>query len=285
MVATFNMLPWTVLYLVISLNRHILAMGKQMEEPICTSRFDYEYKMLHKIVMLETEQNKMKELMEDTNNIQDKLKEDSLRRHATVERVENRLKQIEVERSFDGIGNTYIRWGRTECPKNGTEMVYKGYAAGGHYSKKGAASNYLCFPEEPVWGIYEDSEQVAGTVYGAEYELHGRNMDKFFGRTMLNHDVPCSVCRTKRPSVLFVPGRNICFDGWTLEYSGYLTSGHDSHHASTRYVCLDVNPEIIAGGVSDADGKLFYFVEARCGSLKCPPYVNGRELTCAVCSK
>ncbi|XP_045169161.2 uncharacterized protein LOC123531922 [Mercenaria mercenaria] len=284
MVAMFNIVPWTLLYLFISLNRHVFAMEKQLEEPMCTSRFDYEYKMLHKMVLVETEQNKIKELIGEINISQNKLKEESLRSQATLEQIENKLKQIEVKTSFDGTGNTYIRWGRTECPGNGTEMVYKGYAAGGLYSNKGAASNYLCLPEEPVWGVYEDSEQTSGTVYGAEYELYDRNMDRFFGKTMLNHDVPCCICRTKRPSVLFIPGRNICYDGWTLEYSGYLTSGHDSHHA-TEFVCLDINPEIISGGFSDTNGKLFYFVEARCGSLKCPPYVNGRELTCAVCSK
>ncbi|XP_053374035.1 uncharacterized protein LOC123532550 [Mercenaria mercenaria] len=274
MVVIFNMIPWTVLYLFISFNRRVIAMDKQMEEPVCTSRFDYEYKMLHKMVMLEIEQNKLKELMAEMNKLPNILTEESLQNRATVGRVEKRLKEIDAKKSFSGTGNTYVRWGRTECPGNGTEMVYKGYAA----------SNYLCLPEEPVWGVYEDSEQTAGTVYGAEYELYSRNMDKFFGKALANNDVPCCVCRTKRPSVLFIPGRNICYDGWTLEYSGYLTSGHDSHHA-TEFVCLDVNPEIIAGGVSDVDGKLFYFVEARCGSLRCPPYVNGRELTCAVCSK
>ncbi|XP_045169997.2 uncharacterized protein LOC123532599 [Mercenaria mercenaria] len=284
MSATFNMISWTVLHLFISFNRSVITMDKQMEEPVCTSRFDYEYKMLHKMVMLEIEQNKIKDLMAEMNKLPNILKEESLQNRATVDRVEKRLKEIDAKKSFGGTGNTYVRWGRTECPGNGTEMVYKGYAGGGRYNKQGAASNYLCLPEEPVWGVYEDSEQTAGTVYGAEYELYNRNMDKFFGKALLNKDVPCCVCRTKRPSVIMLPGRNICYDGWTLEYSGYLTSGHETHHA-TEFVCLDGDPEFLSGGASDADGKLFYFVEARCGSLRCPPYVNGRELTCAVCSK
>ncbi|XP_045170022.1 uncharacterized protein LOC123532616 [Mercenaria mercenaria] len=284
MVATFNMIPWTVLYLFISFNLRVIAVDKQMEEPVCTSRFDYEYKMLHKMVELETEQNKIKELMAELNKLPNILKEESLQTQAIVDRVEKRLKEIDAKKSFGVAGNTYVRWGRTECPGNGTDMVYKGYAGGGRYDKKGSASTYLCLPEEPVWGVYEDSEQVAGTVYGAEYELYNRNMDKFFGKTLLDNDVPCCVCRTKRPSVIMLPGRNICYDGWILEYSGYLTSGHDTHHA-TEFVCLDGEPEIIGGGASDVNGKLFYFVEARCGSLRCPPYVNGRELTCAVCSK
>ncbi|XP_053374037.1 uncharacterized protein LOC123530928 [Mercenaria mercenaria] len=260
-------------------------MVKQMEEPVCTSRSDYEYKMLHKMVMLEIEHNKIKEFTEEVIKLTNILKEESLHTRAIVDRVKKRIKEKDATKSYSGAGNTYVRWGRTECPGNGTEMVYKGYAGGGHYDKRGAASNYLCLPEEPVWGVYEDSEQVSGTVYGAEYELKERHMDKFFGKTLLAKDVPCCVCRTNRPSVITLPGRNICNDGWTLEYSGYLTSGHENDQATTEFVCLDGEPGFIGGGPSNANGKLFYFVEARCGSLRCPPYVNGRELTCAVCSK
>ena len=33
------------------------------------------------------------------------------------------------------------------------------------------------------------------------------------------------------------------------------------------------------------NGALLYLVEGVCGTLPCLPYVNGRELTCAVCTK
>ena len=36
---------------------------------------------------------------------------------------------------------------------------------------------------------------------------------------------------------------------------------------------------------ANSDGLLFQFVEARCGSLPCPPYGNDKELSCAVCTK
>ncbi|XP_045169994.2 uncharacterized protein LOC123532596 [Mercenaria mercenaria] len=90
--------------------------------------------------------------MAEMNKLPNILKEESLQNRATVDRVEKRLKEIDAKRSFGGTGNTYVRWGRTQCPGNGTEMVYKGYAGGGRYNKQGAASNYLCLPEEPVWG-------------------------------------------------------------------------------------------------------------------------------------
>lgn len=266
-------------------------------EPICTSRFDYDHKMLQKMLMLEMEQNKIKLKMEEqtktielqSNYIEDQrklidnldltLKEEK----SDVERKLNKLHDISFE---DRSGATYIRWGRTTCPGNMTELVYKGYSGGSHYTYSGGASTYLCLPEDPLWNVYEDATQASGTVWGAEYELgvHGRNMNNFFGKAVAERDVPCSVCRTKRNSVVMIPARNRCHDGWTLEYQGYLTGGHDSHHAS-EYVCLDGDPETVAGSEANKDGKLFYFIEARCGILPCPPYVNGRELTCAVCSK
>ncbi|XP_045169730.2 uncharacterized protein LOC123532371 [Mercenaria mercenaria] len=254
------------------------------EEPMCTSRFDYEHKLLHKMIMLEIEQNKVKDRTEELSKVLQEQKEDGIQERSTLDNIVRRLTKMEKIRSSDGTGNTYVRWGRTQCPENGTELVYRGYAAGSHYNDQGASSNYLCLPEEPLWDVYEDSEQAAGTVWGAEYELHSRNMDNFFRKKVLDQDVPCAVCRTMRTGVLMIPGRNKCFDGWTLEYGGYLSSGHVHHHAS-EFVCLDRDPEVFDGGASNENGKLFYFVEARCGSLRCPPYVNGRELTCAVCSK
>jgi hypothetical protein len=48
---------------------------------------------------------------------------------------------------------------------------------------------------------------------------------------------------------------------------------------------MDENPQLVQGGKNNKNGYLFYPVEARCGSLKCPPYKNGEEFTCVVCSK
>lgn len=62
-------------------------------------------------------------------------------------------------------------------------------------------------------------------------------------------------------------------------------AGYYNHDAGTTYICVDSHPDALHGGATNKDGKLFYMVEAACGSLKCPPYVAGRELVCAVCSK
>lgn len=86
-------------------------------------------------------------------------------------------------------------------------------------------------------------------------------------------------------SSIGVLARKTCYKGWTLEYYGYLMAGYYGHPAGTTYTCVDSRPDTLHGGSKNKDGKLFYLVEATCGSMKCPPYVKGRELVCAVCSK
>ena len=51
---------------------------------------------------------------------------------------------------LSGEGAVYTRWGRTVCPNTtGTELVYKGLAAGTSYHQSGGGANYLCTTEEP----------------------------------------------------------------------------------------------------------------------------------------
>lgn len=78
--------------------------------------------------------------------------------------------------------------------------------------------------------------------------------------------------------------RKSCDEGWKLEYHGYLMAGYYKHNAGTTYKCVDKDPESLQGGHTNSNGYLFLYVEGRCGSLKCPPYVEGREIVCAVCS-
>lgn len=77
--------------------------------------------------------------------------------------------------------------------------------------------------------------------------------------------------------------RKTCYKGWNLEYHGYLMAGYYGHSAGSVYTCVDNHPDTLHGGKADKNGYLFHQVEARSGSLKCPPYVEGRELVCAVC--
>ena len=194
------------------------------------------------------------------------------------------LKNDKPERE---LASTYVHWGRNNCSANGSELVYSGYAAGSDYQDSGAAANYICLSPDPLWGYYNDADNARAKVMGVEYELDGAipDMMAFFHKNIHEEDAPCSVCRSPRPTVIMIPGRNQCYKGWTLEYKGYLVAGYYGRTSASEYVCLDDYPETIPGGHANQDGKLFYMVEGRCGSLLCPPYVEGRELTCVVCSK
>lgn len=113
-------------------------------------------------------------------------------------------------------------------------------------------------------------------MYGSEYdstEFGHHNGD----------DLPCSVCRsTVQSSVLIIPGKSSCYGDWSMQYHGYLVAGYYNASAATQYICLDEHPEALFAGQRDENGKMFYPVKAVCGSLACPPYEDGKFLTCVV---
>ena len=176
----------------------------------------------------------------------------------------------------------YTRWGRTTCPTtSGTQLVYVGTAAGSWYSHNGGGANYLCLPDNPNDLRYTDGVQnLRAYLYGAEYETH-ESAPLFAVR---EHNVPCAVCyASTRGTVMMIPGKTVCPSSWIREYYGYLMAERYSHHRST-FECIDHSPEPIPGRASNTNGALFYHVEARCAGI-CPPYTDGRELTCTVCTK
>ncbi|VDI53226.1 Hypothetical predicted protein [Mytilus galloprovincialis] len=177
----------------------------------------------------------------------------------------------------------YIRWGKSSCPQDST-LVYDGYAAGHHYAIGGSGSNFLCLPKNPEWKDYVDGHQFAkGRLYGVEYEIFH---NKPYPKSFLDKDMPCAVCLTSKSTALMIPGKINCHEGWHKEYSGYLMSEYSSKgRFPSEYICVDEKLESIPGGDGGRNEAVVYSVEAACGSLKCPPYVNGRELTCVVCSK
>ncbi|KAH3825805.1 hypothetical protein DPMN_127687 [Dreissena polymorpha] len=50
------------------------------------------------------------------------------------------------------------------------------------------------------------------------------------------------------------------------------------------YVRMDKNAEALHSSYANLKGALFYNVEGRCCTMKCPPYTEGAELACVVCS-
>ncbi|CAC5360543.1 unnamed protein product [Mytilus coruscus] len=164
------------------------------------------------------------------------------------------------------------------------QFMPKGYAAGNHYSIGGSGSNFLYLPKNPEWKDYTDGlNHGTGRLYGVEYEILNT---KPYSKSFLNKDMPCAVCLTARLTALMVPGKINCYEGWHKEFSGYLMSEYSTkEHSPSEYICVDEKLESVPGGGGDRNEAIVYPVEAVCGSLKCPPYVSGRELTCVVCSK
>ena len=180
---------------------------------------------------------------------------------------------------------SFTRWGRTTCPNTqGTELLYEGIVAGSYYPEAGSAE-YLCLHREPqLLRITPGLQNRRARLYATEY----RSVDNppAFSN-MLDHDAPCAVCYTPtRNTKITIPGRTSCPPSWTREYYGYLMAdNHGTHHQSRVPVCVDLNPESIGGSAPRARlPSMFYFIETTCSGL-CPPYSNGAELTCVVCTK
>ncbi|XP_031567219.1 short-chain collagen C4-like isoform X1 [Actinia tenebrosa] len=179
-------------------------------------------------------------------------------------------------------GVVYIRWGRTTCPSD-TTVVYQGRTGGQYYTSTGGGSNYVCLTLSPKFGKYKDGLNNNGYIYGSEYEIAYFN--PLTNKNLQHRAAPCVVCHVQtRSTKLMVPGTYACPAGWRREYWGYLMSEKHDHKHTTEYICVDKDAEYAAGG-SGNHGALLYPVEGRCGSLPCGPYVEGRELTCAVCTK
>ena len=176
---------------------------------------------------------------------------------------------------------------------------YLGYAAGPRWNDGGSGSNFLCLPTNPQWKNYINvSQPYVGAISGVEYELfnsgHSFHNNIFSesnngGNPLLNSPAPCAVCYVGgRSTILMVPARTQCPDGWTMEYGGYLVSQAHTYRTDSRkrssYICWDEAPEVAAGAKNQGHAVI-YPVEVECGTLPCSVYHDRRELTCVVCSK
>ena len=154
-----------------------------------------------------------------------------------------------------------------------------GFAGGSWYDHIGAAAEFVCLPPDPDLSTKYTSANAF--MYGAEFDS-----DEFSPRANDGDDLPCSVCRsTVDSSVLMIPGKSSCYEGWSLQYHGELVAGHYGQNAATQYICLDEHSQTLRAGYRNDNGKQFHPVKAVCGALACPPYRDNSYLTCAVCTK
>ena len=170
--------------------------------------------------------------------------------------------------------------------------LFKVYTAAAQYNRAGSGSNYLCLHRNPQWKTYIGRIGLySGVIMGVQYKLFnsGTNQNNIFseinngGNPLADNPAPCAVCYVAgRSTILMVPARTQCPDGWTTEYAGYLVS--ESNYQRTSYICLDKAPEVAVSGTSQNQAAIFP-VEVQCGTLPCSVYITGRELTCVVCTK
>ena len=175
--------------------------------------------------------------------------------------------------------STYTRWGRSDC-RSGTELVYHGAAAGTSYQTGGGGANLLCLPHNPVYSSYRSGIQNYARLGPVEFHPSFSH-----GTVSWNDNAPCAVCRTTRPTTIMIPATINCPSGWTREYYGYLmTSRSDQPKGS--FVCIDKFAQPYPGGRGHTpEAHDLFHVEAYCKVIRCPPYDDYKELTCAVCSK
>jgi hypothetical protein len=82
----------------------------------------------------------------------------------------------------------------------------------------------------------------------------------------------------------FILGKQTCYSGWKVEYTGFLMTSYKSHNNKQNYVCMDKDSEPIDNNTKNNNEGLFYPVRTTCGSLRCPPYKNHTEMLCVVCT-
>ena len=152
------------------------------------------------------------------------------------------------------------------------------------YLTQGGGSNYLCLPDNPEFlEVVPGNQYYNSKLYGTEYEFRynpGELGD------LDQHNAPCAVCSTgARVEKIMIPAMKSCPGAsWTMEYYGYLVSGAYSNWRTT-HECLDVKPESVPGSFANINGAQFWFTEVECVGIACPPYKDGNELSCVVCTR
>ena len=144
-------------------------------------------------------------------------------------------------------------------------------------SYNGGGSNYLCMPIDPIFEKNAPGSDRA-RVYGTEYGGVGR-----IGSN--HHNIPCVACQVTEKSLIMIPARDECYEGWNTQYTGYLAAENYETRRS-EYVCVDNSPEpSVFSSPLDENGGRLVPAQTRCGSLPCLPYIDYRDLSCVVCTR
>ena len=160
-----------------------------------------------------------------------------------------------------------------------------GYGGKALYKSTGSGVNYQCLHNNPDWNGDEKSGfQANGRIYGVEYWAN--EVPNIFSDSDIHKGLPCCVCETYHYSQsLMIPGKQSCPESWIMQYKGILMSERFSHVSPSEYICVNREYEFIDGSAGNHDSGYVIPVEVICGALPCPPYNDGYELSCVVCTK
>ena len=181
-------------------------------------------------------------------------------------------------------GVTYIRWGRTVCPK-GTSLVYSGVAAGTKWDVIGGTSDTLCLASNPQYKAGDASSSTTSWLSGVRNEVAGTSSTPL--RHRYHTYLPCALCYTTTKSTSFMlPGRYTCPSGWSTEYAGYTMTEVTGIGRGGRRdtICVDQDAEAASTKGSEYPA-LLYLMQVSCTGIDCPPFISQKPLTCVVCSK
>ena len=188
----------------------------------------------------------------------------------------------------------YTRWGRTKCPKT-AKQVYMGFMAGPVYTSAGGGVNFQCLPSDPEY----DARAPTATYAAFTSVWVDPRSANAFSNNVGSKSLPCSVCEApQRTSKIMIPAKTRCpTSDWTLEYNGFIMSSADRYndrspitdkHFRSTYECVDMDAEPHKTVQKHSyTAAVIYTVKVDCTQFvkNCPPYQDGKALSCVVCSK
>jgi hypothetical protein len=175
----------------------------------------------------------------------------------------------------DAATSVFVHWGNNVCGTD-PELVYSGFMGGSLFNETGAATNFLCLTDTPIFAHEVRNRHFGAHLYGSEYQTNDRHTDL---------DPLCAVCRTPYSTTVMIPGTNTCGAGWLRQYFGFLMAGGYGDAAGSEFICVDHVMASADHSNLDQDGKSLFYTETHCGSLPCTPYEGQRTVLCVVCSK
>ena len=137
-------------------------------------------------------------------------------------------------------------------------------------------------PRHPEYLSGRTIPALSNALHGVEYDTYNTPFHHLFQANM-----PCALCYTNEKTTTFLyPARLHCPQRWHKEYTGYMATELHSRISQKRdTICLDKDAIPIPGSGADTNPAVVYAMHISCNGLPCPPYVESRALTCAICSK